>query len=530
MFQCAEMRLSPLSSVYDLREIARHAPEMTPDGMAFLAILSGADYGHGIKGLGVELVSGLLRAGFHEPLLTAIREYSGARQEEALRCWREAIRLELRTNASGKLKSRRPAAAADFPSDFPDLATANAYLNPATSYTTAHFAELSHDFKGRIDVPALVAFFTEKFDWNHAEILDKVKNGLRRSLIMREFSDLIEGGMRENDVSSAPFFVEVPRRTTAQRTSKDTDETPETRLQLAHEKPWPFLKQAERALVHPDPNIGKADEWRAKDAARNGIELPQTTGDYVSKHKDDGRIWISTDLLKLSATGRRLIAEREQSKASPKKRAPLKNSSSLASASSVSPVKSRAGKMPSSSQASIVTISSEMNEDEGMAERSFQASRRRSITPKASSSTLSSNTSSQSTIRSKASTSYTTVLSDDELPSLDHHACVHKSGVAPKSPRKSKKHVSAHAVIDLISDSEDDSMPLRASPGKRARSAEAKLAQPILPFVATRGGKGKVKARATSPKDLLGATRTSPTMMGGSSHGCKRPSVVIDLD
>lgn len=112
--------------------------KLTRGGLLLVALLSGGDYDTGIKGAGIDVATGLARAGFGDSLLeTAQSYYAGSLSASAfdrwLRQWREEMRQELRTNSSKCLKTLKPSVASKITDRFPTLAVLEMYVRPVTS-------------------------------------------------------------------------------------------------------------------------------------------------------------------------------------------------------------------------------------------------------------------------------------------------------------------------------------------------------------------------------------------------------------
>jgi hypothetical protein len=73
---------------------------------------------------------GLARAGLSCQLISGISGQSKAKAIIFLDSWRELLRTELQTNASGYLPHQCKQLATSIPVDFPDLKVINLYLHP----------------------------------------------------------------------------------------------------------------------------------------------------------------------------------------------------------------------------------------------------------------------------------------------------------------------------------------------------------------------------------------------------------------
>ena len=107
--------------------------QLTQNGLILIAVLRGGDYSDGLHGCGVATARGLARAGFGDSLVHAARTLTRGALEDFLVGWRQQIRDELRTNASGRLDRKSPALAKTITEDFPNIDVVLAYTNPITS-------------------------------------------------------------------------------------------------------------------------------------------------------------------------------------------------------------------------------------------------------------------------------------------------------------------------------------------------------------------------------------------------------------
>ncbi|KAF7795201.1 hypothetical protein EIP86_006351 [Pleurotus ostreatoroseus] len=148
---------------------------LTHGGLILVALLSGGDYHDGVRGCGPEVGVALARCGFGDTLLVATRRGS-AYLDTFLPPWREEMRAELRTNARGFLKTKKPTLAGRFPDTFPDRGVLEMYVHPLTSETKGKDAarvESRLDWEKEMRVDALAHVCEKFFEWGYREAIIK---------------------------------------------------------------------------------------------------------------------------------------------------------------------------------------------------------------------------------------------------------------------------------------------------------------------------------------------------------------------
>lgn len=146
-------------------------PGLTREGLVMFAILSGGDYQSGLDGCGPKIANGLARTGL------AMRLYqiasSDTRDEVALAQWREDLKLELATNASGFLPKKCVALSRKIPDDFPPADVLAAYLNPITSKThrAGKHSNTPLTWSKDPDLGKIAALCERSFEWGYREKL-----------------------------------------------------------------------------------------------------------------------------------------------------------------------------------------------------------------------------------------------------------------------------------------------------------------------------------------------------------------------
>jgi len=151
---------------------------LTLGGLLLFALLSGGDYSNGIFGCGRVVALGLARCGFGDQLLEAIdKDEDPAIFSPRLR---GLICAELRDNSQGKLGSRHPSLAAQFPDDFPDPKIVRLYNKPATSWSCGQTIPSLSDWKTREpSIAKITQFCSDHLGWKTESVLkEKLHNYL----------------------------------------------------------------------------------------------------------------------------------------------------------------------------------------------------------------------------------------------------------------------------------------------------------------------------------------------------------------
>ncbi|KAF8836672.1 PIN domain-like protein, partial [Paxillus ammoniavirescens] len=109
---------------------------LSRSGTILIALLSGGDYiPAGLPGCGQKFATGLARAGFGDSLVKSVKELKGSRLQAFLDQWRDEVRMELKTNKTGYLPSKKPSLAASLTDEFPSLPVLLSYIDPVISDT-----------------------------------------------------------------------------------------------------------------------------------------------------------------------------------------------------------------------------------------------------------------------------------------------------------------------------------------------------------------------------------------------------------
>jgi len=152
-----------------------------------ISLFAGGDYDDGILGCGVETAHALAKCGYGDQLLAAVQNMNDNNLKEFLICWRESIQDELSSNSQGHLSSRQPFLATKIDDTFPKKLVLNLYVNPVTSWSFPQ--NIPDKTLWRLkepDIPNLVQFCAEKFNWNTEAVLkDKFQKYLWEGVFLQ---------------------------------------------------------------------------------------------------------------------------------------------------------------------------------------------------------------------------------------------------------------------------------------------------------------------------------------------------------
>ncbi|KAJ7864359.1 PIN domain-like protein, partial [Mycena leptocephala] len=162
-------------------------------GLLLCALLLGGDYEAGISGVGPTIAHVLARLGFGQDLLNILRSFHGHELDKYLTGWRDALRDELRTNASGLLHKCHPKLATDIPDTFPNLEVINLYLNPLTSASpnyTGPMPNVNLWTPREPSIANLSSLCTSLFGWKGEYLLKKLNSNLWPGVVFRMISSV----------------------------------------------------------------------------------------------------------------------------------------------------------------------------------------------------------------------------------------------------------------------------------------------------------------------------------------------------
>ncbi|KAJ7264836.1 hypothetical protein C8J57DRAFT_1020232, partial [Mycena rebaudengoi] len=158
--------------------------ELSHEDLIFIAVLAGGDYSDGLAQCGLKIAIGLTRAGLGRQLISGVCGQTRASALLFLEIWRDSLRMELRTNASGHLPHRCMQLAADMASNFPDLEVINLYCHPVLSDATTVAKSLVLR-PPRLDI--LACFAEDHFTWGDSiGILEHFSDQLFAGLVVRD--------------------------------------------------------------------------------------------------------------------------------------------------------------------------------------------------------------------------------------------------------------------------------------------------------------------------------------------------------
>ncbi|GAA5865309.1 hypothetical protein JCM1840_001521 [Sporobolomyces johnsonii] len=283
--------------------------------LILIALMSGGDYAtEGMLGCGIVHSKGLAQAGYAKRLLDGIKEHEGDpdAQKEFLAGWREEIADVLHTNRDKLFDKRAPALASkvlDKP-DFPNLDVVRSYVHPRVSKPGSTDPPT---WERRVDVPGLVTFTSDLFEWGHEELIAKFRNLVWIGLSMREMRRAALDADRGTSSSSSSYALlpdDFIQGITGLKTGPSTAFTPSYRIQL---DPAPFDALVHSALPQPDPfpfpnydhyNETDAAELRAERKRRGRVAEPPKKPDTGSF-----RHWVPRGFVEACGGGRERVRE-----------------------------------------------------------------------------------------------------------------------------------------------------------------------------------------------------------------------------
>ncbi|KAJ7912211.1 PIN domain-like protein [Mycena leptocephala] len=162
-------------------------------GLLLCALLLGGDSDSGVLGAGVTIAHALATQGFGNTLVDILKSYGGTERSRRLAIWRNNLRHELRTNASGSLPKRQPRLADSILDGFPDAQVADLYINPLTSRSPGFVGVQPNAqlwLPAQPSIPQLSAFCATYFAWNGGQLLKKLNSVLWPGVAFRTVSSV----------------------------------------------------------------------------------------------------------------------------------------------------------------------------------------------------------------------------------------------------------------------------------------------------------------------------------------------------
>ncbi|KAJ7799690.1 PIN domain-like protein [Mycena olivaceomarginata] len=250
---------------------------LSRDDLVLVAILAGGDYSDGLHGCGLAIAMGLARAGLGKQLISGLEGQSHAGSMVFLAAWRELLRSELQTNASGCLPHRCKRLAASIPADFPDLEVINLYLHPiVVEHTSTRPLILRPP---RLDV--LARFAEDHFGWGDSVgILAHFADHLFAGLVVR---DLVQRALAMDDLLPPLAVPSIIDSIVRERHHKSTGFLAELRLMLDLD-PTILISALQSIIGRRDPVQGAeaaVAAWLATDLPKVRVWVPKSMVEYV---------------------------------------------------------------------------------------------------------------------------------------------------------------------------------------------------------------------------------------------------------
>ncbi|KAJ6448824.1 PIN domain-like protein [Mycena sanguinolenta] len=255
-------------SAFDIAQVLG----LSREDLILIAILAGGDYSDGLEQCGIKTAVALARAGLGRQLASGLSGRSDHASRAFLVTWRQALQMELRTNASGCLPHQYPQLAATIPSDFPDLHVIKLYLYPLVSGPSAMQPLVFQS--PRLDI--LACFAEDYFGWGDSiGILKHFADQLFAGLVIREIVD--------RALTVGQHSPSIIRGIVGERHHKSTGYLAELRLMLNLDPS--ILTSALQAIVGRHDPVGGADAvvaaWIAEALPRVRAWAPKSMMEHV---------------------------------------------------------------------------------------------------------------------------------------------------------------------------------------------------------------------------------------------------------
>ncbi|KAJ6622743.1 PIN domain-like protein [Mycena sp. CBHHK59/15] len=251
---------------------------LSREDFVLIAILAGGDYSDGLDKCGISTAIGLARAGLGRQLISGLSGQSRSDSALFLGTWRESLRSELSTNASGHLAHRCKQLAAGIPSDFPDLDVVNLYLHPIISELVPATRSLVFH-PPQLDI--LARFAEDHFGWGDSiGILTHFADQLFAGLVVRE---LTQRALAVDSLAPPPDSPSIIQKIVGDRNHKSTGYLAELRLILSVD-PTPLTYALQAVIGRRDPAQGAqaaVAAWITTDLPKVRVWVPKSMVEHV---------------------------------------------------------------------------------------------------------------------------------------------------------------------------------------------------------------------------------------------------------
>lgn len=297
-------------AIYHSRRV-QSTTSLDRSALILIALISGGDYlPEGIPRAGPISTLALAKLGFGSALLEGLAKHrasSDADREAFLAGWREDVAMELETNRGGFLSRREKALANRVRAEesFPCLQAVADYEHPVVSADRNR----KIDWYEQVDMPRLVGWCSDRFEWPVEEIVDKLRNSLWKvlahhhlRLVALQMDSTVPRLLSPSPLSKAKLMLAVHDY----KTSDATSFVPAYRVEL---DPAPLLHLIVPHLPCPDPHAVAEDDPRrlgiegASPGKKQKLKTMEKTGRASCSH------WIGEGFVCVGEEGRRLVEE-----------------------------------------------------------------------------------------------------------------------------------------------------------------------------------------------------------------------------
>ncbi|EIW76723.1 hypothetical protein CONPUDRAFT_146515 [Coniophora puteana RWD-64-598 SS2] len=292
-FSAADLRTHP-----DIR--------LTRGGLILIGLLSGGDYNtDGLARCGPQIAAGLARAGLGDTLLEAAETKTRPELKQFLDGWREQLRQELRTNASGCLGTKKPALAKQIPDAFPDVDVLLSYVRPVTSETERQpgpgappVSEIR--WAREPDVRMLARLCEQKFEWGVKDvIIRRFRTVVWPGAVLR----IMRRAVLDAEEERAERVPVTPRRDKGKgRVGDDADEdmgpgTPSRMIRRHFGSRGVAMLNAGGARIDPSSDVDDGEEQGASGRDTLVLGISQSRKHASTDYMPEYRVQINPSLL-----------------------------------------------------------------------------------------------------------------------------------------------------------------------------------------------------------------------------------------